>query len=912
MPNQLMESLLDNGILNSYFFNGRILDADALKTDQQANRRQHGQLGRAIGDGIVWGLEVSVESPGSVSAPAVVKVKEGLAINRRGQALELAVSGQDPTQCLSGGSAGATDSISLALAKATGPQPMGSDLFTLCTLSGPTVATLTGVSLLVMSPASGFRGSAPMKSLSAGGKDAGCGSRYAVEGVTFRLVGFPSEGQPLGDSQTLQNRLAHRCYGTEELVQGMSGKPAFVYNPFDFQGHYGALDILRDNGALTDCDVPLALIYQTQAGVQFCDMWAVRRPPTPSAAPDVWPLQIGGRRLAEAQAMFVQFQAQLQTLFLSAANRSQLAAKDHFRYLPPAGYLRIGAGEFGETPFFSGLTTRRFTLDPAVQRFLIASSFSLDPIDLTSATPPQIALYESPAADGYLLFARIDATSPIGVTPPPSEPVEKGKASLVVFITFPEVQTSESAKAAHTLMVTAEDENGALYHAEDKTISPFLKLGAQTPTGRDFFFSDLPAGTYTVTVRATSYAAVRRIVRLQPDEEKEITLLMMPFRAPEGRAQQPGGSMKAGWMANQWYAKAKALGDKVDWQVREDLPQWTRQPDPPPDVMQQFQEWAYGLQQQYPKAPVDPTDIRVVIDPSYTPDQVANDFYAYVQFGENGAYMPLLLAATDKALDRPVALGKGSLVGVDGEMIAQLAGAGIDDLSLLAASPKGLIAEALKLSPDAGQGLVTAGRSAVSALKNSVMQFNGVTEQTRQALAELNINDAVTLANADPAALQAGLGDQAFANRLVEEARGAVSPELWSVGAATLGLTAAEVNGLVAKGVLTQGQVVAQRAAGMEATLGLATTELDRIGEAFQNVSTRLQITQAALTPVASLTTVDATSALTLAAAGLSDAGKLATADVATVAARLNGQTELAGRMIAEAKNLQLRIGGGG
>jgi hypothetical protein len=53
----LLESILDQGIRNTNFFNGRILTADDLRTEQDANRQQHEQLGQAIGAGIVNGLD---------------------------------------------------------------------------------------------------------------------------------------------------------------------------------------------------------------------------------------------------------------------------------------------------------------------------------------------------------------------------------------------------------------------------------------------------------------------------------------------------------------------------------------------------------------------------------------------------------------------------------------------------------------------------------------------------------------------------------------------------------------------------------------------------------------------------------------------------------------------------------------
>src|SRR2546421_3082779 len=83
---ELLEPLLQGGIRNTNFFNGRLLSAEDLRTEQTAARRQRAQVGRAVGAGVVAGLEVS---RGDASAAASVNVAAGLALNETGQALEL-------------------------------------------------------------------------------------------------------------------------------------------------------------------------------------------------------------------------------------------------------------------------------------------------------------------------------------------------------------------------------------------------------------------------------------------------------------------------------------------------------------------------------------------------------------------------------------------------------------------------------------------------------------------------------------------------------------------------------------------------------------------------------------------------------------------------------------------------------
>src|SRR5205085_5030053 len=165
------------GIRNANFFNGRLLSAEDLQAEQAANRRQHQQLGRAAGAGIVTGLEVRL-TPG-VTPPTEVTVSAGLALNRRGQPLALS---QD---------------VDVALVPAPEPATAGAGLFGDCEPPQP-VLTGAGVYLLAISPASAFDGRVPATSLTGLGTfacgrggaapAAGCGAAYAVEGVQFRFV----------------------------------------------------------------------------------------------------------------------------------------------------------------------------------------------------------------------------------------------------------------------------------------------------------------------------------------------------------------------------------------------------------------------------------------------------------------------------------------------------------------------------------------------------------------------------------------------------------------------------------------------------------------------------------------------------------------------------------------------------
>ena len=87
MSLELLEPMLRGGIRNTHFFNGRLLTAEDLRAEQQANRQQHRQLGLAIGAGVVEGFDVGLVSNGP---KPVLHISRGLALTRKGAALALA------------------------------------------------------------------------------------------------------------------------------------------------------------------------------------------------------------------------------------------------------------------------------------------------------------------------------------------------------------------------------------------------------------------------------------------------------------------------------------------------------------------------------------------------------------------------------------------------------------------------------------------------------------------------------------------------------------------------------------------------------------------------------------------------------------------------------------------------------
>ncbi len=378
---QLNTPILTGGILNTNFFNGRVLAAEDLTALQTANAQQRRQLARALGDGVAWGFEVSLNR-GTASTQPVVHVTAGLALDRKGDAVALSAD------------------VDLALVKTADAQAASNGLFAACQPPQTMVPTNLDCYILTASPASGLQGSAPMTDIVGSGFASTCASASVVEGVQFNLlplgIANTSNTTALGN-QALQlyatlapqfvqlagltdatsianlqaqiapnlskfrNVVAHLCFGTDKLAT-FAADPFGVTNGSSPFAEYGLLDDLRDQGYLTDCAVPLGLVYWTAAGVQFVDMWSVRRPVFPAEASEVWPVFSGGRR-TEGLAMSLQFHAQINDILQSGAAATVLTsivATDYFQYLPAAGLLPLASSQsltgFGDSQFFSNCT----------------------------------------------------------------------------------------------------------------------------------------------------------------------------------------------------------------------------------------------------------------------------------------------------------------------------------------------------------------------------------------------------------------------------------------------------------------------------------------------------------------------------------------------------------------------------
>lgn len=391
---ELLNPILKGGVQNTNFFNGRVLSAEDLKAEQEANRTHHQRLGQAAGEGVVYGLEVSAET-GSSS----LSITKGLSLNRRGECLYL------------------PEDVSVELLPTSGTNAQGKT-FTECTTS----STGKSAYILVISPASGLKEIAPMSGLFAEGAISGCGSKYAVEGVQFRLVKLDvSSIQDIRDNtktelvnlmsmtdaastSRLRNILAHLCLGTDDVFD-------FIRAPFNLLSGskpvspsfamYGVLDTLRSMEILTNHDLPLAIVYWSTENIKFVDMWSVRWKLTERSNTGSWNLFTSSRRMAEAEAVFLQFEGQVEDIIQSKEKLESIEAKNYFSYLPAAGMIPISgsylntymekngvkssakADGFNPDIFFKNVTIRTPVIIEGVKvEALMRDSLSYSPIDL--------------------------------------------------------------------------------------------------------------------------------------------------------------------------------------------------------------------------------------------------------------------------------------------------------------------------------------------------------------------------------------------------------------------------------------------------------------------------------------------------------------------------------------------------
>lgn len=362
MPDQIkLQEPIKNGSLSATnFFNGRLVTGTDLTREQDSRREAVRRIGKAVGTGIVYGLEV--EKDYLAGNDPVVNVSAGLAINGCGQALYVAKD------------------TNVNLLERFGSTVQSSSIFGECQpLQVGTYTAGYGLYLLVLTPAQKNEGSAPTSGLN--NAFSTCNTDVILETAQFRLLAIDPflSGETLPNQQKLRNYLAYRCYGVEETQK-------FFADPLGFSiKSYGLIDEMGD-GVLSNSDVPLAIINWTSTGIKFVEMWAVRRRLIKRSDDEDWKQLLGERRKAETEAMMHQFTDQIEQLERETANLTVIEADDIFRYLPPAGIIPLaspGKKGFDADNFFGNHGSTEITnTDGDRLRVLLDQAVSHEPIDL--------------------------------------------------------------------------------------------------------------------------------------------------------------------------------------------------------------------------------------------------------------------------------------------------------------------------------------------------------------------------------------------------------------------------------------------------------------------------------------------------------------------------------------------------
>jgi hypothetical protein len=363
MANSLFTPILNDRTRAPHFFNGRLLTGETMTDEQRAQRVSNELLAQAVGDGVAYGLEVSRATLVDTFDRPVVTVKSGVAINRRGEILLL----DSDTQ------------VQLVRPAEAVPEP--NKIFRACVpVTTGTYIADAGVYLLAMSSIRAGNGLTQVSGL--GDTPAGCNVKYIVNAVEFRLLELPVSDTILGDVARLRNRVAYQCFGVDDLLD-------FATDPFGSRGAPTTLlDKIRGT-SLTDCDVPLALLYWTgTGGIQYIDLWSVRRRLSPFQTAETFP-SFSETRRATAEAMLLQFDEHVMALIGAGQLHAATTGTTYFRYLPAAGLLPlVASGHSGgatQQQFFVGKTTRGPAyFGGATLHDFLRRSLDYPPIDLQS------------------------------------------------------------------------------------------------------------------------------------------------------------------------------------------------------------------------------------------------------------------------------------------------------------------------------------------------------------------------------------------------------------------------------------------------------------------------------------------------------------------------------------------------
>ncbi|MBU4295132.1 MAG: hypothetical protein L6365_05645 [Desulfobulbaceae bacterium] len=316
------------------WFDGRFLDAQALKTDQNYFRSRLADVTRVIGVGVVQGLMVTeVQVKNNITKSRTVAISAGHGVTPAGDLVYL------------------PEDLEVDLANVAESQLLDAS-FGLAELPRQAMHNRSGLFVIGLRPVE--YAAEPITSYPTsitGDRSVEEGS--IIEATAVTLIPYPDQGA----RTELEKR---RMHVAKEIFVDASkkGQPA---------------DIL-----------PVAMIALNLGVIQWVDPYLVRRD-AGSVGHDIFGLGLSPRVLREA--FLKQYNFHLSELLSEQQNgRTRFAASDNFMALPPAGPLPVEAVNVDDFTqlFFPEDMDVELTIIPADElSAMLEESFSLPPLDLT-------------------------------------------------------------------------------------------------------------------------------------------------------------------------------------------------------------------------------------------------------------------------------------------------------------------------------------------------------------------------------------------------------------------------------------------------------------------------------------------------------------------------------------------------
>ncbi len=241
---------------------------------------------------------------------------------------------------------------------------------------------------------------------------------------------------------------------------------------------------------------------------------------------------------------------------------------------------------------------------------------------------------------------------------------------------------------------------------------------------------------------------------------------------------------------------------------------------------------------------VDTGNPEIYVSTGYDPLNPATGVNAVVKTGD-GTFFPMVVLATDNALDKSSPADRSELPDFDRATMNQLGSVGLSSLEAVVSAPTDLLAAALGQAPEYAESLVVEANATLQEdFRNGFMGYVGIGKAQSDALkgvfnrqqGEVTVGDRVKLANSSAAEIATALGGQVsegFAQRLLKDVQGSLLPGAYSFSG--LGMSDRMQATLREAGIdsnLAFRQQAAEDPAGMsKKMLGISTDTLDRYME---------------------------------------------------------------------------------